>query len=46
VRGRKRTESGVEGECVRCGEYRQEVQLLKQMVRSTQGMVRVKEIEN
>jgi hypothetical protein len=30
---------------VRCREFEQEIQLLKQMVKSTKGMVRVREIE-
>ena len=44
IKSRKKTESN-EG-CSQCSAYKQEVDLLKQMVRSTQGMVRVKEIEN
>ena len=42
---KKKTEAS-EKTCLKCGELQQEIQLLKQMVKSTQGMVRVKEIEN
>jgi hypothetical protein len=42
---KKKTEAS-EKTCLKCGEFQQEIQLLKQMVKSTQGMVRVKEIEN
>ena len=41
VKSRKRTEKN-EGECQQCSTLRQEIELLKQMVKSTQGMVRVK----
>jgi cell division protein ZapA (FtsZ GTPase activity inhibitor) len=42
--GKRKTESE-EAVCLKCKEHEQEIHLLKQMVKSTKGMVRVREIE-